>query len=248
MLWRRDTRTNDVYFRPNFRPICSREKMISLMECARWYSDQPHQNHAWNYLQDKLDEETLRGFAEIYRTVPDRPTYVSVHQLEKIWECSDYLIEDEEITELNKCLDRFEINTTNRIRHFLSQTAHESGGGKWKKELSNGAYLENRQDLGNFNEGDGPRYKGAGYIQLTGRYNYQAFADYIGDPEVMNGYEYVAQNYPFTSAGYWWESNDMNALCDTNPTVDQVTKRVNGGFNGLEDRKHYYRLATLQIK
>jgi putative chitinase len=221
--------------------------MIKLINCARYYVDSLHQNNAWSYLQNNVDEDVLAEFANLYRTVPDNKTYVTLHQLAEIWECNEYLIEDEEITELNKCLELFKINTPNRIRHFLSQTAHESGGGKWKKELSDGRYLENREDLGNFNEGDGPRYKGAGYIQMTGRYNYQKFADYIKDPEVMNGYEYVAQNYPFASAGFWWESNNMNELCDTNPTVDQVTRRVNGGYNGLEDRKHYYKLAIMQI-
>ena len=222
--------------------------MINLMECARWYSDQPHQNHAWTYLQNNIEEEVLEKFAEIFRTLPDRPTYVNLTQLAEIWECSDYLIEGEEITELNQCLQTFGITTPNRIRHFLSQTAHESGGGKWKKELSDGQYLEGRTDIGNTQPGDGPRYKGAGYIQLTGRANYQSFSDFIKDPDVMNGYEYVAQNYPFTSAGYWWQSNGMNELCDTNPTVEQVTKRVNGGLNGIEDRKHYHKLATTHIK
>ena len=220
--------------------------MIRFTDCARYYQEKTHQDNAWNYLQNNVEDDVLEHFAELYRTV-DEDELVSLHQLAEIWECNEYLIQLEEIVELNKCLRRFNINTTNRIRHFLSQTAHESGGGKWKKELSDGWYLEGRQDLGNFNEGDGPRYKGAGYIQLTGRYNYQKFADYIKDQEVMNGYEYVAQNYPFTSAGYWWESNNMNELCDTNPTVEQVTRRVNGGYNGLEDRKHYYRLATMEI-
>ena len=221
--------------------------MIKLIDCAKYYVDAIHQNNAWNYLQNNIDEDVLANFADIYLTLPEHPTYVTLHQLAEIWECAEYLIEAEEIVELNKCLERFDITTPNRIRHFLSQTAHESGGGKWKKELSDGKYLEGREDLGNFNEGDGPRYKGAGYIQLTGRYNYQKFSDFIKDPEVMNGYEYVAQNYPFTSAGYWWQSNNMNELCDTNPTVEQVTRRVNGGYNGLEDRKHYHKLATLQI-
>ena len=221
--------------------------MINLIDCARYYTDALHQNNAWTYLQNNVDEDVLANFANLYRTIPDAKTYVTLHQLAEIWECNEYLIEAEEITELNKCLERFKINTPERIRHFLSQTAHESGGGKWKKELSDGKYLEGRDDLGNFNAGDGPRYKGAGYIQLTGRYNYQQFANFINDPEVMNGYEYVAQNYPFTSAGFWWESNNMNGLCDTHPTVEQVTRRVNGGLNGLEDRKHYHKLATMQI-
>ena len=220
--------------------------MIRFTDCAKYYQMKTHQDNAWNYLQNNVEDDVLEHFADLYRTV-DEDELVSLHQLAEIWECSEYMIQPEEIVELNECLRRFNITTTNRIRHFLSQTAHESGGGKWKKELSDGKYLEGRTDLGNFNEGDGPRYKGAGYIQLTGRYNYQKFADFIKDQDVMNGYEYVAQNYPFTSAGYWWESNNMNELCDSNPTVEQVTRRVNGGYNGLEDRKHYHRLATMQI-
>ena len=221
--------------------------MIRFIDCAKYYNAKTHQDNAWNYLQNNVDEEVLEHFAHLYRTVDDCDELVSLHQLAEIWECAEHLIRTEEISELNECLRRFNITTTNRIRHFLSQTAHESGGGKWKKELSDGKYLEGRTDIGNTEPGDGPRYKGAGYIQLSGRWNYQQLSDYLNDPDVMNGYEYVAQNYPFTSAGYWWESNAMNELCDTNPTVEQVTRRVNGGYNGLEDRKHYYRLTTMEI-
>ena len=220
--------------------------MIRFIDCAKYYQKKTHQDNAWNYLQNNVDDDVLEHFSNLYRTVDD-DELVYLHQLAEIWECAEHLIKPEEIVELNECLHKFNITTSNRIRHFLSQTAHESGGGKWKKELSDGWYLEGRTDLGNTQEGDGPRFKGAGYIQLTGRYNYQKFADYIKDQNVMNGYEYVAQNYPFSSAGYWWESNGMNEFCDTNPTVEQVTRRVNGGYNGLEDRKHYYRLATMEI-
>ena len=63
----------------------------------------------------------------------------------------------------------------------------------------------------------------------------------------MEGVDYVAKTYPFTSAGYWWVSNKMNELCDTNPTVEQVTLRVNGGYNGLTDREHYYTICQRVI-
>ena len=169
-------------------------------------------------------------------------------QIAGIWQCPAELIEDREIVELNQCLNDFEITTTERIRHFLSQTGHESGGGKWKVELSDGWYLEGRTDIGNTEPGDGPKYKGAGYLQMTGRANYQRFADDIDDQGVMQGCQYVADNYPFTSAGFWWKDNEMNALCDTDPSVDQVTLRVNGGYNGLADRKDYYGRATLYIQ
>jgi predicted chitinase len=168
------------------------------------------------------------------------PLLISKHQLARIWICDPALIEDMEITELNACLHRFGISTKPRLRHFLSQTAHESGGGRWKKELASGWAYEGRSDLGNNQSGDGPRFKGAGYIQLTGRANYQDFATFIGDPAVMQGADYVAEHYPFSSAGFWWQNNGMNELCDGNPSVLDVTLRVNGGTNGLEDREMYY--------
>lgn len=154
------------------------------------------------------------------------------------------------LTDLNNCLEVFAINTNPRIRHFMAQIAHESGGLQYLKELGGRDYFtrmyENREDLGNTQVGDGARFAGAGAIQLTGRYNYQAFADYIGDPDVMDGQEYVASKYPFTSAGFWWWKNRMNALIDSGASVDQVGARVSGRFlpNGYEDRRYYYYRAS----
>jgi predicted chitinase len=223
---------------------------IQLTNAAFYYKEEPHQTKAWNWLEAQLTPSQLEEFGRLYRDRPEALsgyTYVTKRQLAEIWQCSPTLIGDSEIVELNKCLETFQITTPSRIRHFLSQTAHESGGGRWKKELSDGWYLEGRTDIGNYRYGDGPKYKGAGYIQLTGRHNYQKFADYIGDPRVMEGVDYVAETYPYTSAGYWWWSNGMNELCDKNPTVRQVTRRVNGGYNGLTDREHYYAICQRVI-
>ena len=71
--------------------------------------------------------------------------------------------------------------------------------------------MKEEKSLGNFIKGDGLRFKGAGYIQLTGRFNYQKFANSIGDNNVMKGAKYVSKNYPWSSAGFWWKSNNMNA-------------------------------------
>lgn len=141
---------------------------------------------------------------------------------------------------MNACLVRFQINTPVRIRHFISQISHESGGGKWMKELASGDAYEGRKDLGNTEIGDGRKYKGAGFIQLTGRANYSAFAKYMNDPKIMDGVDYVALNYPATSAGYFWMTKKLNTLADSGASVEDITKIVNGGLRGIEDRKIYY--------
>lgn len=174
------------------------------------------------------------------------PLPISKATLAHVWGCRQDLILDEEVKELNACLETFDITTRPRLRHFLAQTAHESGGGRYKEELSNGQYLEGRADLGNTELGDGPKFKGAGYIQLTGRANYQAFSKAIGDPRVMEGVSYVADKYPFTSAGWFWQTHGLNEKADKGVSVLTITKVVNGGTNGLKDRERYYR-RTLDV-
>ncbi|MFM2378665.1 MAG: hypothetical protein RLZZ143_1243 [Cyanobacteriota bacterium] len=165
---------------------------------------------------------------------------------------------DKQFNDLNSCLQRFEINTVPRIRHFLSQTAHESGGLQYMTEIWGPSQVTAQRtydppypkakELGNTKIGEGKKYRGAGAIQLTGKYNYQAFSRFINDPKVMDGADYVGANYPFTSAGFWWKNNNMNALCDRGGTVKEVTKKVNGGYNGLSDRQRYYDKACQVIK
>ena len=170
----------------------------------------------------------------------DIPVRVTASQLNAIGWSYNYL-SDSILADLNLCLERFQITTKSRLCHFLSQCSHESGAGRYTAEIADGSAYEGRQDLGNIYPGDGPKFKGGGYIQLTGRYNYTLFSQSVGDPEIVNqGVYYVAEHYPWQSAGFWWELNNMNALCDTNPTVRQVTLKVNGGTRGLEERTRYY--------
>ncbi len=192
---------------------------------------------------DQLGSGSAKLLIEL-KELPGGGGLLSKAQAEDIYGRS---IQVDQLKDLNDCLNRFQINTPARMRHFLSQTAHESGGLQWLKELASGSDYEGNLDLGNSQSGDGPRYKGAGVIQLTGRFNYQAFSDFILDPKVMNGVDYVSTTYPFSSAGFWWHKNDMNALCDRGASVEQVTRRVNGGTNGLADREAYYQKACQVI-
>ena len=169
---------------------------IALADFFRYFAGTAEQLEGVVLLESLMPTELLQDdspWVQLYRKQPEPPLaatgdqLVTLEQLAAIWECSPSLIKPEEIDEMNACLHRFEITTRDRIKHFLSQTAHESGGGKWKKELADGTAYEGRTDLGNTQPGDGPRYKGAGYLQMTGRYNYGRFSDWIKDPRVMEG-------------------------------------------------------------
>lgn len=218
---------------------------IKFTNAAKFYEEKPHQIDAFNYLEENTLEEVKKEFEKRYRNSNNQqPSQIFTKaQLQHVWQRTPT---DSQVKELNEALQKFDITTKSRLAHFISQISHESGGGRWMKELASGDAYEGRTDLGNNQPGDGRKFKGAGYIQLTGRYNYQKFSDFMKDPRIMEGVDYVAEKYPGTSAGYWWYNNKMNALCDTNPSVEQVTRRVNGGTNGLSDRQMYYN-RSLQV-
>jgi len=138
---------------------------------------------------------------------------------------------------LNETMDKYEINTPLRQAHFLAQIIHESGSFNYVLELDSGLAYEYRSDLGNTQKGDGPRYKGRGFIQLTGRANYQKYGDTIG-VDLISHPELVATVYPADSAGYFWHTHNINALADMD-NINAVTRMINGGYNGLADRQFY---------
>ena len=214
---------------------------------ARTGTITPHQLAALTALDQSLTDAQWQGFTELWRAegspAAAPPVLVGAAQALAVFGRAPTAAQ---LADLNACLQRFAINTPARIRHFLAQVGHESGGLRWMLELASGDTYEGRRDLGNTQSGDGPRFKGAGAIQLTGRDNYEAFADFIGDQEVMTGATYVANRYPFTSAGFWWHRNAMNTVVDQGATCRQVSARVNGRdpANGLADREAYFTRAV----
>lgn len=171
---------------------------------------------------------------------------------------------------LERCLPDYDINTPQRVAAFIAQCAHESGGFKFLKEnlnyraeslvkvwprhfpsldvarqyarkpekIANKAYAS-RMGNGDESSGDGYRFIGRGLIQLTGRNNYQAFADSIETdindiPEYLQTFEGAVQ-----SACWFWETNTLNRWSDAGD-IKELTRRINGGYIGLDDRiKHY---------
>lgn len=171
---------------------------------------------------------------------------------------------------LDRCLPDYDINTPRRVAAFIAQCAHESGGFLFLKEnlnyraeslvrvwprhfpsldvarqyarkpekIANKAYA-NRMGNGDESSGDGWRFIGRGLIQLTGKDNYQAFADSIETdindiPEYLQTFEGAVQ-----SACWFWEKNNLNKWAEDGD-IKEMTRRINGGYIGLDDRiKHY---------
>lgn len=131
------------------------------------------------------------------------------------------------------------LDTVDRSAAFLAQLAYESAElTKWV-EAASGQEYEFRQILGNTQPGDGPRYKGRGPIQLTGRYNYQKAGEALGIDLVGQPERAADVDVGFLVATWYWTDRNINPLADALDFVG-VTRKVNGGTNGLAQRQVYY--------
>jgi putative chitinase len=148
-------------------------------------------------------------------------------------------------TLLNNGMTANGVTTPLRRAHFLAQVGHESGALRYSEEGASGAAYEGRADLGNTQPGDGVRFKGRGLIQITGRANYQAYStargrDYVASPTTLATDPAIAVD----SAFWFWTNANLNPLADADD-IHGITKKVNGKFNGYEDRKD--KLARAKI-
>lgn len=176
------------------------------------------------------------------------------------------------VTGFNETFEDFEINTTNRMAMFLAQTAHESGifsatvenlnynasglTRTWpsrfpasianqyarnQEMIANRAYCD-RMGNGNEASGDGWKYRGRGVIQLTGKDNYRACGKALGLDLISNPDSGAQSPVVVLSAGWFWNTRKLNDWSDRGDVVT-VTKRINGGTNGLSDRTKHYKHA-----
>lgn len=125
-----------------------------------------------------------------------------------------------------------------RLAHFLAQLSHESGSFRYMEEIASGAAYEGRADLGNTEAGDGRRYKGRGPIQLTGRANYRRYGRRIGIDLERHPELAAIPSIGLHTALEYWHVHKLDALADLDDVV-AITKRINGGLNGLADRKQH---------
>lgn len=151
---------------------------------------------------------------------------------------------------LNETCYRYDITTVERLTMFIAQLAHESGGFRYVREIASGkAYDTGRLSkiLGNTPEadGDGQFYKGRGLMQITGRDNYRkASYEMFGDDRLLRHPELLeTPSYASYVAGWYWNDRKLNKWADKDDML-KVTKLINGGYNGLDDRKRYYARAV----
>ena len=165
---------------------------------------------------------------------------------------------------------KYSLETPVRQLCFLAQTGHESGGLFYTEELASGQAYEGREDLGNTHPGDGARFKGRGLIQITGRDNYQWLShsfnvDFIAKPSLLGGKNVNESSsdqlkYSALSAGWFWSNNGLNAIADQidlQRPIDEgdnldhfklLTHKINGGYNGLNDRIARYKAGVQYFK
>lgn len=167
------------------------------------------------------------------------------------------VISDEETAAYNQALTDAECTTIERAAQFAAQTGHECVGMRTYEEYASGAAYEGRKDLGNVFPGDGVRYKGRGIIQLTGRTNYRSFSEWAHRKGRVSSPTYFEDNpaevgklpWAFIAASWYWTvARPMNALIDKGDGAvwgsyrgfEAVTAAINGGTNGLADRRERY--------
>lgn len=147
---------------------------------------------------------------------------------------------------LNTAMNRYQIVGPKRVAAFIAQIGHESGQLRYVKEIwgPTAAQMryEGRADLGNTQPGDGSKYRGRGLIQITGRANYKACGvalalDLINQPELLEKPQHACM-----SAAWFWATKGLSTLADEGK-FETITRRINGGLNGMADRQMLYARA-----
>jgi putative chitinase len=158
---------------------------------------------------------------------------------------------------LDAAMTEFAIDAPARAAAFLAQLAHESGQLRFMEEIWGPTAQQLRYEpasslatsLGNTQTGDGKRFKGRGPIQITGRANYQRFGNLLGVDLVTTPEQAALPDLAFRIAGLYWSKKGLNELADqaTDEAFREITRRINGAFNGLAARQQFYATARAAL-
>ena len=150
------------------------------------------------------------------------------------------------VAPLNAAMHEFHINSPLRQAAFIAQIAHESGELRYVEEIASGIAYEYRKDLGNTQPGDGMKFKGRGLIQITGRNNYHECGKALGVDLITNPELLEITDLACRSAAWFWASRGLNDLSDRGD-FERITKRINGGLNGYQERLAYHARAKMAL-
>lgn len=164
---------------------------------------------------------------------------------------------DKYLSYINEYAEQFGISTRMRMCHYLAQIAHESAELRYAEEIASGAAYEGRRDLGNTEKGDGKKFKGRGLIQITGRANYRAYNDYLTrrgmKVDLLKNPELLSKPLGAVKSSMWfWQFHGLNEMASMDTGSDssvivRITRKINGGTNGLTQRRLYFERAKLAI-
>jgi len=146
---------------------------------------------------------------------------------------------DAHLPYIETALEEGKIDTPQRIAAFLAQLAHESGEYRYMEEIADGSAYEGRADLGNIYPGDGVKFKGHGPIQITGRDNHHDCGVALGIDLIEDPRKITLPEYGTASAVWFWNSRSLSLLADRD-WFKAIAKIINGGLNGLSDRRMYW--------
>jgi putative chitinase len=196
--------------------------------------------------QDSLVDQLIRSLSGLPDRPADKQPYASLFSASKMIVLTPKLLQaiapeanrdrvNQLTPYLNRTMVEFDIDTPLRQAHFLAQIAHESDRFNALEEYGSGEDYEGRSDLGNVSSGDGVRFKGRGLIQITGRTNYKHCGRALGIDLINHPNRLAEPELACRSAGWFWSTHELNRDADRDD-AETITRIINGGYNGLDDR------------
>ena len=227
---------------------------INLVDFFKYYQGTAEQEKAVKQLEDEMPDTLLRdasNWVRQYRAQPPAPPEPEAPKgictpdlMHRLTGHPANSFDNVFCDDCNRLLhDTGFTSSIEASRMLMANLMHETCDFVYMKEIADGWAYEGRTDLGNTQAGDGPKFKGTGVLMLTGRFNYTRLAEELQDDLIVDrGCDYVCEQYPFRSALTWIKDNKLLNICLTEG-FDDCCYRINGGWNGYEDRAAKYKIC-----
>ena len=235
---------------------------IDLTDAFYFYKGTKEQRAAVEMLAEAIGPEMLddsQPWVIQYRAEPEKPPVVpgiiTPELMHKLTGYSAASFNEDFCNDFNEMLRATGFDKhIDATQMLVANLMHESCNFLYMKEIDPGYYLEGRSDLGNSQPGDGPRFRGCGPLQVTGRTHATAFFEYlkrekgIEEPNILSiGTDWTADHYAFQIAISWIQNNGLLNVC-LEKGFDDCCYRINGGWNGFDERKAYYQICREVIR